>query len=154
MIKEWSHQIRSRIMNWIYIIVIAVALSFSGCADTADAEDSTATTPAEQQEADESNSASGDTIWAAIVMTWNPVVRTIDKEFSTEVACWNYYEGDVGESKFGTQHLDHQGNPPTKDFHFGKMDHREYPIRTYRGINDEQGQVWLTCDIKGRYEDL
>ena len=87
-------------------------------------------------------------------MTWNPVVRTIDKEFSTEVACWNYYENGVGESKFGSQHLDHQGNPPTKDFHFGKMDHREYPIRTYRGINDEQGQVWLTCDIKGRYEDL
>ena len=141
-------------MNWIYIIVIAVALSFSGCADTADAEDSTATTPAEQQEADESNSASGDTIWAAIVLTWNPVVRTIDKEFASEVECRNYYENGVGESKFGSQHLDHQGNPPTKDFHFGKMDHREYPIRTYRGINDEQGQVWLTCDIKGRYEGL
>ena len=93
-------------------------------------------------------------IWIAIVMTWNPVIYTIDKEFSSEVDCWNYYEGDVGESKFGTQHLDHQGNPPTKDFHFGKMDHREYPIRTYRGREDGQGQVWLTCDIKGRYEDL
>ena len=143
-------------MNWIYIIVIAVALSLTaGCADTADAEDSTAITPAEQQEADEkSNSVSGDTIWIAIVMTWNPVVRTIDKEFSSEVDCWNYYENGVGEGKFGSQHLDHQGNPPTKDFHFGKMDHREYPIRTYRGINDEQGQVWLTCDLKGRYEGL
>ena len=140
-------------MKWIYILIIAIALSLNGCADTADAEDSTSTTPAEQQEANE-KSASGETIWAAIVMTWNPVVRTIDKEFSTEVACWNYYENGVGESKFGSQHLDHQGNPPTKDFHFGKMDHREYPIRTYRGINDEQGQVWLTCDIKGRYEDL
>ena len=139
-------------MNWIYIIVIAVALSFSGCADTADAEDSTATTPAEQQqEADKE--VSGDTIWAAIVLTWNPVVRTIDKEFASEVECWNYYENGVGEGKFGTQHLDHQGNPPTKDFHFGKMDHREYPIRTYRG-KDGQGQVWLTCDIKGRYEGL
>jgi len=152
MIKEWSHQIRSRIMNWIYIIVIAVALSFSGCADTADAEDSTATTPAEQQEADESNSASGDTIWAAIVMTWNPVVRTIDKEFASEVDCWNYYENGVGEGKFGTQHLDHQNNPPTKDFHFGP-DHLEYPIRTYRG-KDGSGSIWLTCDIKGRYEGL
>ena len=140
-------------MKWMFIIVIVVALSLNGCADTADAEDSTATTPAEQQEANE-KSASGETIWAATVLTWNPVVRTIDKEFSSEVDCWNYYEGDTGESKFGTQHLDHQGNPPTKDFHFGKMDHREYPIRTYRGINDEQGQVWLTCDIKGRYEDL
>ena len=141
-------------MKWMFIIVLTVlSLSFSGCADTADAEDSTATTPVEQQEANE-KSASGETIWAAIVMTWNPVVRTIDKEFSSEVDCWNYYEGGTGESKFGSQHLDHQGNPPTKDFHFGKMDHREYPIRTYRGINDEQGQVWLTCDIKGRYEDL
>ena len=139
--------------NWIFIIVIAVALSLiSGCADTADAEDSTATTPAEQQE-NTDKEVSDDETWIAVVLTWNPVNRTIDKEFSTEVACWNYYEGDVGESKFGTQHLDHQGNPPTKDFHFGKMDHREYPIRTYRG-KDGQGQIWLTCDIKGRYEDL
>ena len=98
-------------------------------------------------------------IWIAIVMTWNPVVRTIDKEFASEVDCWNYYETEtngvsVGESKFGTQHLDHQDNRPTKDFHFGQDGVREYPIRTYRGINDEQGSVWLTCDIKGRYEDL
>ena len=139
-------------MNWIYIIVIAVALSFSGCADTADAEDSTATTPAEQQQGADEKSASGDTIWAAIVMTWNPVVRTIDKEFASEVDCWNHYEGGTGESKFGTQHLDHQNNPPTKDFHFGP-DHLEYPIRTYRG-KDGSGSIWLTCDIKGRYEGL
>ena len=139
-------------MKWI--LIIAIALSLSGCADTADAEDSTVTTPVEQQEANErSDLASGDTIWAAIVLTWRPINRVIDKEFSTEVACWNYYENGVGESKFGTQHLDHQGNPPTKDFHFGKMDHREYPIRTYHG-KDGQGQVWLTCDIKGRYEGL
>ena len=138
-------------MNWIYIIVIAVALSLTaGCADTADAEDSTATTPAEKQEADKE--VSGDTIWIAIVTHWMPVNRTIDKEFSTEVACWNYYEDGVGEIKFGTQVLDHQNNPPTKDFNFGP-DHLEYPIRTYRGI-DGQGQVWLTCDIKGRYEGL
>ena len=141
--------------KWMFIIVIVVALSFSGCADTADAENSSmATTSSESNNDSTTTSSSSETIWAAIVLTWNPVVRTIDKEFSTEVACWNYYENGVGESKFGSQHLDHQGNPPTKDFHFGKMDHREYPIRTYRGINDEQGQVWLTCDIKGRYEDL
>ena len=144
-------------MKWIYIIVIAVALSLNGCADTADAESSAAITPVENQE-ETTNTTNDETIWAAIVMTWNPVVRTIDKEFSSEVNCWNYYETEtngvsVGESKFGTQHLDHQGNRPTKDFHFGKMDHREYPIRTYRG-KDGQGSVWLTCDIKGRYEDL
>ena len=142
-------------MKWMFIIVIAIALSLTaGCADTADAEDSTATTPAEESNKGNDSTSSGETIWAAIVMTWNPVVRTIDKEFASEVECWDYYENGVGESKFGSQHLDHQGNPPTKDFHFGKMDHREYPIRTYRGINDEQGQVWLTCDIKGRYEEL
>ena len=135
-------------------IMLAAALSLSGCADTADAESSTLTTVSEESNNDSTTTSSSETIWAAIVMTWNPVNRTIDKEFSTEVACWNYYENGVGENKFGSQHLDHQGNPPTKDFHFGKMDHREYPIRTYRGITAEQGQVWLTCDIKGRYEDL
>ena len=140
-------------MNWIYIIVIAVALSFSGCADTADAEDSTATTPVEKQEANErSDLASGDTTWIAIVLTWRPINRTIDKEFSSEVECWNYYENGVGEGKFGSQVLDHQDNPPTKDFNFGP-NHLEYPIRIYRG-KDGEGQVWLTCDIKGRYKDL
>ena len=141
-------------MKWMFILIMAIALSLTaGCADTADAEDSTATPPAETQNEVRTDSASGEVIWIAIVTHWMPVNRTIDKEFSTEVACWNYYENGVGESKFGTQHLDHQGNPPTKDFHFGKMDHREYPIRTYRG-KDGQGQVWLTCDIKGRYEGL
>ena len=135
-------------MKWIFII--AIALSLNGCADTADAEDSTATTPAEQQE-NTDKEVSGDTIWIAIVMTWNPVNRVIDKEFTSEVECWNYYEGGTGESKFGKQHLDHQDNPPDKEFHFG-FDHLNYPIRTYYGTG--QGQIWLTCDIKGRYEGL
>ena len=142
-------------MKWIFIItVLVLTLGLNGCADTADAEDSTAITPVDNQEATDSStdSSGGATVWIAIVMTWNPVNRTIDKEFSSEVACWNYYENGVGEGKFGTQHLDHQDNPPTKDFNFGP-DHLEYPIRTYRG-KDGQGQVWLTCDIKGRYEGL
>ena len=139
-------------MNWIYIIVIAVALSFSGCADTADAESSAAITPVENQE-ETTNTTSDDETWIAVVMTWNPVKRVIDKEFASEVECWNFYEGGTGESRFGEQHRDHQGNLPTKDSHFGP-DYLEYPIRTYRGINDEQGSVWLTCDIKSRYEDL
>jgi len=138
-------------MNWIYIIVIAVALSLNGCADTADAEDSTAVTPAEQQE-NTDKEVSDDETWIAVVLTWNPVVRVIDKEFSSEVECWNYYENGVGEGKFGSQHRDHQGNLPTKDSHFGP-DYLEYPIRTYRG-KDGQGSVWLTCDLKGRYEGL
>ena len=138
-------------------IMLAAALSLSGCADTADAESSAAITPVENQEGTTTTTSDGATIWAAIVMTWNPVVRTIDKEFTSEVDCWNYYETEtngvsVGQSKFGTQHLDHQGNRPTKDFTFGP-DYLEYPIRTYRG-KDGQGSVWLTCDTKGRYEGL
>ena len=109
-------QKEDKIMKWIFII--AIALSLSGCADTADAEDSTATTPAEQQQEANEKSASG-TAWVAIVMTWNPVVYTIDKEFSSEVNCWNYYDTGAGESKmlnsYGTQILDHQGNKPDKD---------------------------------------
>ena len=139
-------------MKWIYIIVIAVALSFSGCADTADAESSAAITPVENQE-ETTNTTSDDETWIAVVMTWNPVKRVIDKEFTSEVECWNFYEGGTGESRFGEQHRDHQGILPTKGSHFGP-DYLEYPIRTYRGINDEQGSVWLTCDLKGRYEDL
>ena len=138
-------------MKWIYIIVIAVALSFSGCADTADAESSAAITPVENQE-ETTNTTSDDETWIAVVMTWNPVKRVIDKEFTSEVECWNFYEGGTGESRFGEQHRDHQGNLPTKDSHFGP-DYLEYPIRTYRG-KDGQGSVWLTCDLKGRYEDL
>ena len=96
-------------------------------------------------------------IWIAIVMTWNPVIYTIDKEFSSEVNCWNYYDNGAGESKmlnnYGTQVLDHQGNKPGKEFHKKhRPPHREYPTRMYK--NNGGSLVWLTCDIKGRYEDL
>ena len=131
--------------------MLVVALSLNGCADTAEAEDSTATTPAEEQQNKTAN-ASDDTTWVAVVLTWNPVVRVIDKEFASEVECWNFYEGGTGESRFGEQHRDHQGNLPTKDSHFGP-DYLEYPIRTYRG-KDGQGSVWLTCDLKSRYEEF
>ena len=128
---------------------MVVALTLNGCADTADAESSSAITPVENQE-ETTTTSSSETIWAGIVMTWNPVTYTIDKEFSSEVDCWNYYENGVGESKFGSQVLDHQNNPPGKGFNFGP-DHLEYPIRVYKATG---GQVWLTCDIKGRYEGL
>ena len=144
--------------KWMFIIVIAVTLSFSGCADTADAETSAAITPVENQE-ETTTTSSSEAIWAAIVMTWRPVIYTIDKEFSSELDCWNYYDTGVGESKmlnsYGTQVLDHQGNKPDKEFHKKhRPAHREYPTRLYHGITDEQGQVWLTCDIKGRYKGL
>ena len=135
------------------LIIIVIALSLNGCADTADAEDSTATTPVEEQQNKTADaSSSEEETWIAVVMTWNPVHRTIDKEFTSEVECWNFYEGGTGESRFGSQHLDHQDNPPTKDFHFGP-DYLEYPIRTYRG-KDGEGSVWLTCDLKSRYKGL
>ena len=143
-------------INWIFIIVAVIAtLSLNGCAKDATATDSTATTSTETQNEAKTNATSGDVIWIAIVMTWRPVTYTIDKEFSSEVDCWNYYEEDVGESKFGKQHLDHQGNKPDKDYmKKHRPPHREYPTRMYHGISDEQGQVWLTCDIKGRNEGL
>ena len=142
-------------IKWIFII--AIALSLSGCADTADAEDATVTTPAEQQQENTTSSASGDTTWIAIVMTWNPVIYTIDKEFSSEVDCWNYYDTGAGESKmlnsYGTQVLDHQGNKPDKDYmKKHRPSHREYPTRMYKNFGG--WMMWLTCDIKGRNEGL
>ena len=140
-----------------WILIIAIALSLSGCADTADAEDSTAIMPAEQQQENTTSSASGETIWIAIVMTWNPVVYTIDKEFSSEVNCWNYYDNGAGESKmlndYGTQVLDHQGNKPDAEYmKKHRPSHREYPTRIYKNFGG--WQMWLTCDIKGRFVGL
>jgi hypothetical protein len=96
-------------------------------------------------------------IWIAIVMTWNPVIYTIDKEFSSEVNCWNYYDNGAGESKmlslYGTQVLDHQDNKPDKDYmKKHRPPHREYPTRIYK--NHGGWMVWLTCDIKERNEGL
>ena len=143
-------------IKWIFIIVIAIAtLSLNGCAKDATAEDSMTITSTETQDEAKTNAVSGDVIWIAIAMTWQPVKYLIDKEFTSEVNCWNYYENGVGESKFGTQYLDHQGNKPDKDYmNKNRPQHREYPNRMYRGITDEQGQVWLTCDIKGKYQGL
>ena len=137
-------------------IMLAAALTLSGCADTADAESSAAIAPVENQEGTTTTSSS-ETIWIAIVMTWNPVTYTIDKEFSSEVNCWNYYDNGAGESKmlnsYGTQVLDHQGNKPDKEYmKKHRPAHREYPTRMYK--NNGDWMVWLTCDIKGRNEGL
>ena len=93
-------------------------------------------------------------IWIAIVMTWNPVIYTIDKEFSSEVACWNYYDTGVGEiyarENWGTQVLDHQGNKPDKEYmKKHRPPHREYPTRLYKGTDGwTRGLIWVKCDIK------
>ena len=143
---------------WIPIITIMLAatLTLNGCADTADAESSAAITSVENQE-ETTTTTSDETIWIAIVMTWNPVTYTIDKEFSSEVNCWNYYDNGAGESKmlnnYGTQVLDHQGNKPDKEYmKKNRPAHREYPTRMYK--NHGGWMVWLTCDIKGRNEGL
>ena len=87
-------------------------------------------------------------------MTWNPVIYTIDKEFTSEVDCWNYYDTGVGENKmlntYGTQVLDHQGNKPDKEYpKKHRPPHREYPTRLYKGADGwTRGLIWLTCDIK------
>ena len=137
-------------------MIMIAAVSLNGCADTADAETSSAITSVENQE-ETTTTSSSETIWIAIVLTWNPVIYTIDKEFSSEVDCWNYYDTGVGESKmlnsYGTQVLDHQGNKPDKEYmKKHRPSHREYPTRLYK--NHGGWLVWLTCDIKGRYEDL
>ena len=155
MIKELSHQIRSRFI----IVLMITALSFiNGCADTADAETSSMVTTSEESNNDSTTTtSSGETIWVAIVMTWNPVVYTIDKEFSSEVNCWNYYDNGAGESKmlnsYGTQILDHQGNKPDAEYmKKHRPQHRVYPTRMYKNFGG--WMMWLTCDIKGRNEGL
>jgi hypothetical protein len=145
-------------MKWMFIIVIAAALSLiNGCAKDATAEDSPTTTPTETSTETTTNSTSSDKEWIAVVLTWRPVVYTIDKEFSSEVDCWNYYDTGVGESKmlnsYGTQVLDHQGNKPDAEYmKKHRPAHREYPTRMYK--NHGGWMVWLTCDIKGRNEGL
>ena len=146
-------------IKWIFIIVAVIAtLSLNGCAKDATAEDSPTTTPTETSTETKTNSTSSDeTTWIAIVMTWNPVTYTIDKEFSSEVECWNYYDTGVGESKmlnsYGIQVLDHQCNKPDKEYmKKHRPAHREYPTRLYK--NHGGPLVWLTCDIKGRNEGL
>ena len=138
-------------MKWIIIIILA-ALSLNGCARDASGEDEVVVVN-ENQETVDRTATSEETIWIAIVLTWNPVNRTIDKEFSSEVDCWNYYDTGAGESKmlnsYGTQVLDHQGNKPDKEYmKKHRPSHREYPTRIYKNFGGRM--VWLSCDIKGR----
>jgi hypothetical protein len=142
-------------IKWIFIIVAVIAtLSLNGCAKDATAEDSMATTPTETSTETTTNSTSSDKEWIAVVLTWRPVVYTIDKEFSSEVACWNYYDNGAGESKmlnsYGIQILDHQGNKPGKEYHKKhRPPHREYPTRLYKGADGwSRGLIWLTCEQK------
>ena len=136
---------------FIIILALVITLILNGCAKDATAEDSPMTTPVETSTETRTDLASDDGAWIARVLKWYyPPQQTIDKEFVSEVDCWNYYENGVGESKFGTQHLDHQGNKPDKEYmKKNRPAHREYPTRMYYGT-EETGQIWLTCDIKGR----
>ena len=144
-------------MKWMFILIIAGALSFSGCADTADAENSSMATTSSESNNNSTTTSSGETIWIAIVMTWRPVIYTIDKEFASEINCWNYYDNGAGESKmlnsYGTQVLDHQGNKPDAEYmKKHRPSHRVYPTRMYKNFGG--WMMWLTCDIKGRNEGL
>jgi len=92
--------------------------------------------------------------WVALVTTWNPSVeRTIEREFSTEKECWDYYETEISpgttlaESKWGKQNLTSQNKRPDKNFHFKTVN--DYPIRTYKGTGESpsgKDQVWLSCE--------
>jgi hypothetical protein len=94
-------------------------------------------------------------LWIALVLTWMPVERVVDKEFNSEKECWDYYETIIApnttlaEGKWGKQNLTSQNRRPDKNFHF-KTNHT-YPIRTYKGIgNTDKGNdsVWLSCEPK------
>ena len=129
------------------IMVLSLAI-INGCAKDAEAEnDIPVDSPTSTDSESRTNLAEGVPVWAAFLTFWTQPVplRTIEKEFTSEIACWNHYEGGVGESLYGTQSRDHQGNLPTKGFHFGP-DYLNYPIRTYAGKG--QGVYWLTCDEK------
>ena len=134
---------------WTAIITIVLVATLSGCAKNAsgdDHKDEVAVT----SEVTVDKDVSDETTWIAIVMTWNPVKYTTDKEFSSEVNCWNYYDNGAGESKmlnsYGTQVLDHQGNKPDKDYmNKHRPAHRIYPTRMYKNFGGSL--VWLTCDI-------
>ena len=131
--------------------------ALSGCAKDASGDDHKDEVAVTSDTTTADEDVSSETIWIAIIMTWNPVIYTIDKEFSSEVNCWNYYDNGAGESKmlnsYGTQVLDHQGNKPDKEYmKKHRPAHREYPTRMYKNFG--AGLVWLTCDIKGRNEGL
>ena len=134
----------------MFIIIMVIALSLNGCAKDASGSDQEDPEIRPNEEVEVNKETVTDMIWIAIVLTWNPVNYTIDKEFASEVACWNYYEESVGESKFGTQVLDHQGNKPDKEYmNKHRPPHREYPTRLYNGVDGwTRGLIWLTCDIK------
>ena len=131
---------------------MAIALSLNGCAKDASGSDQEDSEIKSSEEVNEETD--NDMIWIAIVMIWNPVNYTIDKEFASEVDCWNYYDTGVGEiyarENYGTQVLDHQGNKPDKDYmKKHRPPHREYPTRMYKGADGwSRGLIWLTCDIK------
>ena len=100
-------------------------------------------------------------LWIALVLTRTPsVARVVDKEFTTEKECWDYYEVEiapdttVGEGKWGKQNLTSQNRRPDKNFHF--KTNWTYPIRTYKGLggvttsssSSGKDQVWLSCEPK------
>ena len=143
--------------TWIAIVAAMLAATLSGCARDASGDDHKEKAVVTSDTITTDKDVNDETIWIAIVMTWNPVNRIIDKEFSSEVDCWNYYDTGAGESKmlnnYGTQVLDHQGNKPDKEYmKKNRPAHREYPTRMYKNFG--AGLIWLTCDIKGRYGGL
>ena len=64
-------------------------------------------------------------LWIALVLTWTPMVeRVVDKEFTSEKQCWDYYETEIapnttlGEGKWGSQVLTAQNTRPDKNYFF------------------------------------
>ena len=133
------------------LLGIALLFALNGCAKDAEADVDSEPLRITESSNDTGNKVDED-VWSARVIKWWPTVKRIThKKFISEVICWEYYEletngSTVGESLFGIQVRDHQGNRPDKEYmKKNRPPHREYPTRIYHGLNEEK-QVWLTCD--------
>ena len=85
--------------------------------------------------------------WVGLLLFTASLTTQIDKEFTTEKECWDWYNIPSNYSKIGTPVLTHQGKPIPEDHHF-KWGHLNYPIRLYKDSNKHL--IWLTCESSKR----
>ena len=82
--------------------------------------------------------------WIGLLLFTVSLTVQVDKEFTTEKECWDWYNIPSNYSKIGTPVLTQsQGKPIPEDHHF-KLNHLNYPIRLYKDSNSHL--IWLTCE--------
>ena len=72
--------------------------------------------------------------WVGLLLFTISLTIQIDKEFTTEKECWDWYNIPSNYQKIGT---------PVSTHHF-KLNHLNYPIRLYKDSNSHL--IWLTCE--------